>query len=639
MHHYFVKVTSSKEILATKETIINRLEYFNDRSQYLLFDSANRIEKRFILVIEKKVTKNKLTELKDIFETAVSAEEINVKAVDHQILKKIHIAKMLMVDDDYYGDRQILFVTDTADDLRIKTNEMVGFTKFKEFFTEYDAFLDSTMKMNAKSLYNIVLINKSGVCLDAHIELLYNLLSAKGILTEHVVITGDKHDVQRIKKETKCAYVIKDEWEIGDNSAYFKASDEVKLFNKIVRSNNIYITAMKQEDYTKLSALDCFTAAFPNVAIIDELTIDEKIEFLCNVANEYGLTINKEGFYESRFIAVTPVDKMEMALRKAVLKKINAKAKTFCLEISDLDTKAKKEKKISAFTELENLIGLDSVKTTIREIVTFLKRRGKDAVPCLHMAFLGNPGTGKTTVARIIARIFSEIGITKQNLLVETDRGGLVGLYVGHTAEKTANKIESALGGVLFIDEAYSLFVEDNIDYGHEAVATLVKAMEDKRDEFICILAGYTKEMNSMINMNPGLRDRIQFYVNFPDYKPAELLQIIEKLCKENKYKLTKPAKELLLDGFARILKMDSENFSNGRIVRKIFERVRVKQALRASNNTIEDRDVNAVFAENDIAALLENKERASIGFTAYNSRGNQAHKSIIKLGVTFYDS
>jgi hypothetical protein len=165
-----------------------------------------------------------------------------------------------------------------------------------------------------------------------------------------------------------------------------------------------------------------------------------------------------------------------------------------------------------AFDELDRLVGLENVKRTVKEIVIFLRKRGKNAVPCLHMVFRGNPGTAKTTVARMIARIFYESGITEKNLLVETGRAGLIGGYVGQTALKTEKQINKSLGGVLFIDEAYSLFTGDNRDYGNEAVATLVKAMEDKRDKFICIMAGYTDEINSMIDMNPGLRDRVQFY-------------------------------------------------------------------------------------------------------------------------------
>ena len=199
----------------------------------------------------------------------------------------------------------------------------------------------------------------------------------------------------------------------------------------------------------------------------------------------------------------------------------------------------------------------------------------------------------------------------------ETDREGLVGAYVGHTAIKTKDKIDEALGGVLFIDEAYSLFTgdRDKIDYGNEAVATLVKYMEDKRDEFVCILAGYTREMNDMLNMNPGMRDRIGFYINFPDYGANELLQIFEKMCKYNKYKLSQSARNILSDGFTRIVRAKGANFSKGRLVRKIFERVRMKQALRSSNSIITDADILSAFAEKDIAVMFGSDNRVKIGF------------------------
>ena len=254
--------------------------------------------------------------------------------------------------------------------------------------------------------------------------------------------------------------------------------------------------------------------------------------------------------------------------------------------------------------ELENLIGLSVVKTKVKEITTYLERRGKkDTNITLHMCFTGNPGVGKTTVARIIARILYEAGVIKRNLLVETDRGGLVGKYVGHTADKTDKIIQSAMGGVLFIDEAYSLFSGSENDFGHEAVATLVKQMEDNRDKFVCILAGYTNEMNSMLDMNPGLRDRIQFYINFPDYNENELLQIFEKLCADNKYELSKVAQDTLIGEFSRVIAAKSRNFSNGRFARKIFERAQMKQANRTCDDTITDEDIKTVFAEPDILA------------------------------------
>ena len=225
------------------------------------------------------------------------------------------------------------------------------------------------------------------------------------------------------------------------------------------------------------------------------------------------------------------------------------------------------------------------------------------------MCFRGNPGVGKTTVARIIARIFYEVGVIKKNLLVETDRGGLCGQYIGETAKMTNQQIQKAMGGVLFIDEAYSLNAHSKKDYGHEAVATLVKEMEDKRDEFVCILAGYTKEMDAMLEMNPGLRDRVQFYIDFPDYNEHELLQIFEKMCKDNKYELSEAARDYLIGEFSRVIAAKSRNFSNGRFARKVFERVQMKQGNRANRDdyTITDEDIKAAFAEPDILALLEN--------------------------------
>jgi AAA+ superfamily predicted ATPase len=523
-----------------------------------------------------------------------------------------------MVNDNYSGTQKAMFVTDTADQLTDKVNAMIGFTKFKEFYRNFVDYISRTSGLTAKCLYNIVLINKCGICLDEHIKLLYEMLAVNGLLNEHVMIVGEKYEAKSTNKETRFVYVIDDEWETDDDGEYYRASDEVELCNKIRKSSNIYITSMTEGEYAKFSVLPCFNAAFPNVVTIDELTADEKIEYIGAVAAEYGFMIDKHEFAGNRFIENTAADKIEMTVRNAVVRKLSEKNSAFCLNIADLDTKkAAKSKKVSAFAELENLIGLDGVKASISEIVTFLKKRGKNAVPCLHMAFLGNPGTGKTTVARIIARIFAETGVISKNLLVETDREGLVGAYVGHTAIKTRNKIESAMGGVLFIDEAYSLFTGDHIDYGYEAVATLVKAMEDHRNEFVCILAGYTKEINAMLDMNPGLRDRVQFYIDFPDYSEAELMRIFEKLCRENKYRLAQCAADALTDGFSRIVKAKNRNFSNGRLVRKLFERVRMKQALRASNNTITDKDIEAVFAEADISVLFKGSNRAVIGFRA----------------------
>jgi SpoVK/Ycf46/Vps4 family AAA+-type ATPase len=167
---------------------------------------------------------------------------------------------------------------------------------------------------------------------------------------------------------------------------------------------------------------------------------------------------------------------------------------------------------------------------------------------------------------------------------------------------------------VLFVDEAYALIERDDDTYGKEAVSTLVKLMEDMRDEFVCILAGYTEDMNAMLDVNPGLRDRIQFHIEFPDYDLSELMQIFELFCKENGYELSDSAAVMLKSGMARILATKPQNFSNGRLVRKLFERVQIKQAVRASDNAITEHDIREAFSENDITALL-GTSRMAIGF------------------------
>ena len=196
--------------------------------------------------------------------------------------------------------------------------------------------------------------------------------------------------------------------------------------------------------------------------------------------------------------------------------------------------------------------------------------------------FYGPPGTGKTTVARILANIYKELGVVSKGHLVETDRSGLVGEYVGQTAVKTNKVIDHALGGILFIDEAYSL-LGDEKDYGREAIATLLKRMEDDRKRLVVILAGYTNEMKEFINSNPGLQSRFSRYIEFPDYNADELYRIFCKQLKQFDYTLSSEASEALKAYFAQAVEHKDSNFGNARFVRNVFERTLQKQANRLS--------------------------------------------------------
>lgn len=240
---------------------------------------------------------------------------------------------------------------------------------------------------------------------------------------------------------------------------------------------------------------------------------------------------------------------------------------------------------------LDELIGLESVKKEVETLSNFIKIQQTRAAKGLktsavsyHCVFTGNPGTGKTTVARILAKIYKNLGVVSKGHLVETDRAGLVAEYVGQTAVKTNKIIDSALDGVLFIDEAYSLIGGGESDYGKEAIATLLKRMEDNRDRLIVILAGYTKNMKDFIDSNPGLQSRFNRYIEFPDYSAEELIQIFEANMKKYEYHFGNGAKEALQNYFENEVANKDANFGNGRLVRNVFEKTLERQANRLAH-------------------------------------------------------
>ena len=202
----------------------------------------------------------------------------------------------------------------------------------------------------------------------------------------------------------------------------------------------------------------------------------------------------------------------------------------------------------------------------------------------LHLVFMGNPGTGKTTVARLLARIYHAVGVLSKGQLVEVDRSGLVAGFVGQTALKTQEAIDKALGGVLFIDEAYALANQDNAnDFGREAIEVLLKGMEDHRDDLIVIVAGYTDLMANFIHANPGLESRFNKYFYFEDYDGGQLAEIFRSVCKKNGYELDKEADKAAAEAFQLMYDRRDENFGNARDVRNVFEAAVARQANRVA--------------------------------------------------------
>ncbi len=267
---------------------------------------------------------------------------------------------------------------------------------------------------------------------------------------------------------------------------------------------------------------------------------------------------------------------------------------------------------MNPFEELSNLIGLSNVKLEINNLSNLVKvqkmresRGMKTSNVSYHCVFTGNPGTGKTTVARIVAGIYKELGVIKKGHLVETDRSGLVAEYVGQTAPKTNAIIDSALDGVLFIDEAYSLVQGGQNDFGKEAVATLLKRMEDDRERLVVILAGYSKEMEDFISSNSGLQSRFNRYIDFPDYNADELMRIFEYTVKKNDFSASKEALSKVKEIIHEEVAHKDEKFGNARFIRNLFENIITEQANRLTLESNITNDKLSKIEEIDVISVL----------------------------------
>lgn len=339
----------------------------------------------------------------------------------------------------------------------------------------------------------------------------------------------------------------------------------------------------------------------------------------CGEITKYAIAITYEQSEEAtlallrKISAITDSEKYSIEVKKLASTLNECLIKYFgYLRVSDICNKGKIENDTRTLPELLNelngLIGLKNVKEKVNDLIIYQKvqkmRRDENlhtTKSTLHLAFTGNPGTGKTTVARIVGRIYKQIGLLSKGHFVEVSRTDLIAGYQGQTALKVKKVIEKAKGGVLFIDEAYSITENDNSDsYGRECLTELTKALEDYRDDLVVIVAGYTKPMNKFFESNPGLKSRFNIFIEFEDYTVDELEEILITMCKNNDYSLSKEAILKIKDVLVDKVTSKDEHFANGRFVRNIYDDMMMNHAKRVVDIKEPSRDVLSLITDED---------------------------------------
>lgn len=537
--------------------------------------------------------------------------------------------KIVEFDINYKSNNQNNILSKKTNEILEKIKNLYGFEKSRDVLYNYARYIKLRKNKQVNfGTYNILIKNNSDyTSTTALIEVIKDLLQQ-----EHVINTSYKYlqeDEIKNKTSKKENFEINEELivideSLLDRSLIYSRRDIINFID--THPEKIYILVENGngiEGLTNAKFFDYITWTMK----IEKVSKDNKIDYIQEMMKKNLINIDNESTFvdmlseESFWKVKDELANIILECKVKNIKEINDDIIKNCLKRNYYKKDKEKINNMNALNELNNMIGMKDVKEQVEKILNYIninKQRGK--MPMLHMCFLGNPGTGKTTVARIIGKIFSQNQVlSNKEKFVEVQRADLIGEYVGQTAPRTKEKIDKANGGILFVDEAYSIstYIQDEAggDYGAECIATLMKEMEDKRDSLCVILAGYTKEMNHMLKTNPGFESRIQFKINFPDYSKEELYEIFKVMAKEEKYKISSSIKRILIEYFEQEKK--KENFSNARCVRNLFEKIKFEQASRVATN--KNVDINLIIKE-DVIGVIENcqekvQEKRKIGF------------------------
>lgn len=467
-------------------------------------------------------------------------------------------------------------------------------------------------KSGAEIKYNIVVVTDKSERRIA--EMITSYLSYKGVCHNNLLTTYNYTDSI-----------------VGDDKKFMSLFEirprfREEYFNDIKEAHKNISTIMVIKRSFFDEYIEYFSLLFP-FCVVDEYTEKEKIDLMSKKIDALGFTCNEKNFIKRGVEISGGLQTFDLELNgylvsKSILSRDRiAYVKEFEAhvlyrdweKVQQLEEKKNEEDKsanININLSFEELVGQKAIKKDLHRIVNYINKN-KNENSTFHMAFLGNPGTGKTTVARLLSKELYKNGVIKKDNFVEVSRGNLVAEFVGQTAIKTQKVIESALGGVLFIDEAYSLATsKSDRDFGPEAIATLVKEMEDKKDILIVIFAGYSKKTKDMIKTNPGLASRIPFQIEFEDYSVDELMEIFEIFVSKSKYKIDNEVGEIAKEFFQKEKDKGVEDFANARLVRNFFERLKLVQTERSEGYDLTKED--AIIAAEE---LTKNESKKIMGF------------------------